>query len=97
MPAPWRRTKIDRPVSAARAAGLGAPGQIWYEYDANDWELSNGPGVAAGDAAEERGEADDAGDGAGPDPGEDRAEADGEGPVPPSVPGATPEWRADQP
>ena len=110
-PEPVRCTDIDRPVSAEEAAALGVPGQIWNAYDANDSELSSGPGAAddARGLAAAPGDAVPCGDGAAPAarpagdgdrvPGLCPAEAEARAGAPEaaSEPGASPALRPDQP
>ena len=103
MPAPSRWTETDRPARAACAAALGGPGQTRNENEANGWELRSGPGLAPGEAPEALGAgvgpAELAGPAelVGPAAGEDLAGADGGALPAASAPGASPEWRPDQP
>src|SRR5258708_36431139 len=82
-------------MSACCAAAPGVPGHTGNEYCAYDCALSSGPGLAAGDAPEALGAAD--ADGPGEPAGREGLTVAGDEAFPASVPGASPEWRADQP
>src|SRR5258708_27062754 len=82
-------------MSACCAAAPGVPGHTGNEYCAYDCALSSGPGLAAGDAPEALGAAD--ADGPGEPAGREGLTVAGDEALPASVPGASPEWRADQP